>query len=110
MPNDPNVIPDLFDLTMKSNLDGNIKSKARCATGGHCDKFKYLIVQSVQTLQAQSLRFLLAIRIIFGYVIWIANVLRAYLQSDIPLQQDIFIKSVALEFELRSDECLMLLF
>lgn len=109
VPDDANILPGRFVMTIKSTVDGSIKHKARFVVGGHRDKLKQFMVHSSQTLQPQSIRLLLALATAFGFDIWTSDVTQAYLQSSLPLARDLFLNSNAPELQLTADQCLKLL-
>lgn len=109
IPPNANLIPGRFVLAVKSKLDGKVKFKARFVFGGHRDKLKEFMVHSSQTLQPQSIRILLEVAVLFGFDTWTADGRQAYLQSSMPLQRDVYIKSSASGLELQPDQCLKLL-
>ena len=62
-----NILTARFVLVIKSSMDGEIKLKARYVAGRHMDIFNGYIVQGAQTLQATSVRLILALNSIFGF-------------------------------------------
>ena len=109
IPNDANVLPGRFVLTIKSTDDNRAKFKSRYVISGHRDKLKRVMVHSSQTLQPASNRLLLAMASMFGFHVWTADVRQAYLQSAEPLMREIFIKDPVPKFELDGPQCLQLL-
>ena len=79
IPEGSNVLTARFVLAIKSIEDGEIKFKARYVAGGHQDKLKDYLVHGAQTLQAISVRLIIALSSIFGFNVWSADVKLAYL-------------------------------
>ena len=67
------------------------------------------MVHGAQTLQAKSVRLLVALALVFGFEIWSSDEKLAYLQSTEPLRRRVFIPNLAPEFELDPSECFELL-
>ena len=109
LPDGANALTARFVLAIKSNVDGEIKYKARYGIGGHRDILKHFMGHGAQTLQASSIRLLLALAPMFGFDIWSSDVKLAYFQSPEPLRRRVFIKNPAPEFELSPEECFELL-
>lgn len=93
-------------LSIKSSEDGEVKYKPEYAISGHRDKFKNLMVHSASTLQHQYVRSLLALAAILDFNKWTSDMRQAYLQSEEPLDHDIFIAIPVPEFELKPSQCL----
>lgn len=70
---------------------------------------KNLTVHSSQIIQLTTIRLMLRIATMFDFEIWTADVRQAYLQSEDPLSQNIFIEDVAPEFERPTDQDVRLL-
>lgn len=60
VPDDENVLPVSFILSIISSEDGEMKFKARYVIGGHLSQMKNIMVHSATALHPQSIRFLLA--------------------------------------------------
>ena len=95
-----NVLSGRFVLAIKSTEDGAVKFKTRYVIAGHRDRYKEMMVHSTQTLQATSIRFLLALAALHGFQVWASDVRQAYLQSSVPLDRDVFITHPVPEFQL----------
>ena len=109
LPDGANILTARFVLAIKSNADGEVKYKARYVVGGHRDSMKHYLVHGAQTLQASSVRLLLALAAALDFGVWSSDVKFAYLQSSEPLLRRIFIRNTAPEFELEPHECFELL-
>lgn len=109
IPDDGNVLPGRFVLSIKSTDDGEVKWKARYVIGGHRDKLKIMMVHTSQNLQPSSVRLLLSLAEFHGFRTWTSDVTQAYLQSKEQLMRDFFVDHPVPEFELDPDQCLQLL-
>ena len=65
---------------------------------------KRFLVHDTYTLQAQSLRIIVAFATIVGFKAWSADVKLAYLQANQTLQRRNLIENPALEFLLQADQ------
>lgn len=74
IPEDANVLPGRFVLSIKSAQDGSQRYKARFVIGGNRDKLKRLMVHSSQTLQPSSIRLTLTLALIHNFDIWTLDV------------------------------------
>lgn len=101
-PENSNIIPLRFVLTLESTEVGEVKCKLRYVTCGN------LMVHTSTTVQASSSRFLFALASFLSLDIWSADVTQAYLQSSSPLMRDVFIRNPVEDFNLGPDEVLQL--
>ena len=109
LPPNANILPARFVLAIKTSADGRIRYKARYVIGGHRDKLKQYIVHDSQTVHASSIRILVAIAAIFGFIVWSSDVKLAYLQSREPMNRRVFIRDPAIQFGLEDGQYLELL-
>ena len=94
---------------MKSNDEGEIKYKPRYVIGVHRDVLKHYMVHGARTVQASSVRLLVALATTLNFDIWSTDVKLTYLQSSKSLERRVFIHNPAPEFELDPHECFELL-
>ena len=107
LPCGANALTARFIPAIKSYTDGIIKYKARYIIGGHRDILKHFMIHGAQTLQASSIRLLLAP--MFGFNFWSSDIELAYLESTEQLRRKVFISNPAPEFELGPEDCFELL-
>ena len=67
IPPNANVIPARFVLAIKHKITGEVRFKAKYFIRGHRDRLKAFLVHGSQTLQAISVRMLLAPAVIFNF-------------------------------------------
>ena len=69
IPDGANALTARFFLAIKSTSYGDIKYKARYVVRGHRKIMKHFMVHSAQTLQASSIRILIALASVFHFKI-----------------------------------------
>ena len=89
-------------------MDGETKFKARYVAGGNQNVLEDYLLHQAQTLQATSVRLILALSSIYGFEIRSTEITFAYLQSAAALKHAMYVKNLAQEFELEPNECLQL--
>lgn len=97
-----------FVLTIKNNNTEQVLYNARFVVQGHTDDEKHLLVHNPLTLRQQSIKRLVAITALFGFLIWSQDIAQAYLQSAECVQREVFVKELE-ELHLKSNQLLMLL-
>lgn len=73
------------------------------------DKLKDLVFHTSKTLKFQSILPLLPFAKIYGFNFWNSDVIQSYLQSSVPLSQELYLASPVPELELSGDQFMQIL-
>lgn len=92
VPRDANILGSRMILAIKDPGTSNERAKARLVVQGYKDRDKFNLVHSSTNLQQRSIRIICSIAAIMDFELWSHDITQAYLQSDMPLQRQIFMK------------------
>ena len=92
LPNNPNVLGARFVLCIKDINMGSEKVKAGFIVQSHTDAEKELLLQPSPTVPQRSVRLLVVFAAIQGFRLWSQDVTKAYLQSALKLNREIYLK------------------
>ena len=92
VPREANVLGGRFVLTLKGSETSEEKPKARYVVQGHKDAEKAFVVHNLPTVQQRSIRVLVSLAAVKGFMIFSDDVSQAYLQSDEQLSWEVYIR------------------
>lgn len=91
IPEGANVLRSRFVFAIKDVGTPSERKKARLVAMGHTDKMKRLVLSDAPTLMRYALRILISVAVMYDLELYSRDVKQAYLQSETPMQRDIYI-------------------
>lgn len=89
VPQEENTLPGRFALKLKSTINGTIIHQDLFVIGGNRDNLNKFMAHSSQRLQHSSIRRLMGVAWIHGFIVSTSDVTQANFQSAIPLSTEV---------------------